>query len=214
MSKYKEILFSKVINIVIFVVIALAGFMLINHLFCNNDKPYEFTTLPTLFTDEPIIVPDTLPPWSDYDNELVSEIVATTEEGDVAHIVITYDPTTETVIVSGTINDNPITEANVEIVIPVYPKVYREELGDWAVTIQHSFKGAETTLLGINYDLVHLCRGRLRFGVNAMLDPIGFDNGAIGIRTAGRLGNLSIGVTNGVDQNLKYSVGVNLGFYI
>lgn len=167
----------------------------------------------TLFHQDSVeIIPDTLPLWAEYENLVkVSEIVATSERGDEAHIVISFGEDEE-IIVSGTINDSPIVSADVEISMP--NKIYREELGHTAVIIQTSITDAREPLIGVSYEPLHFYRGRLRLGLQGAIEPVKWNRGVLGVRTAYRRGNLSLGITNGINQNLEYEVGVNFGFYL
>lgn len=213
----KEIVVEKLLTVVLIVMLVLVGYAVLTKVLCKSKvESYNYTNTSTIFEDNPIIIPDTLPYWSTPDSIIpVSEVVASTNEGDEAHIVITFDPENEVTVVSGTINDNPITEANVQIIDPITPTVYQEEFGNISVLLHQSITSPQTALVGLSYEPLILSHGRVRFGVQGAVNASEWNNGMIGGRVAYRKGNIGVGIGIGTEiPSFELNVGVGVGFYL
>jgi len=200
-------------KIIVWAVVLVLVFIGIKGLFPDKDSgEYGFVQHPTLHTDTPTILPDTLPAWSDYTGTLISEGNYYTAEADSAHIIVIYNPETEEVEVSGTINDNPITGAEVEIVIPDI--IYREEIGDIALVVASPFKDTLDVSVGASYSPLHFSRGRIRFGLVGLLNTANLEDSSIGVTLGYRKGNIGVNIIEDTNTNLNLTTRLGVSFYI
>ena len=143
----------------------------------------------------------------------VIEAEVESETGDTAIIIVSVDPETREVAVTGEINGSPIVAADIRVIVPETPMA-QEEYGNVAAILALPLGEAETPLVGLHYSPLHLMRGRLRFGLVGMVGVRDLEESTIGVTVGGRYRNLGLNVVTGVNTKLESSTSVGLSFYI